>query len=71
MSNVENKTYRLQFIDSIEKCFVTCSMVTEMIERWKELGKPIFMIVKEFRERIFHSDDSEIKLNFSKWLQPE
>ena len=71
MSNVDNKTYRLLFIESLEKTFVTGAMVADMIERWKELGKPLFMVVKEFRERIFATDDSEIKLNFSKWLQPE
>jgi hypothetical protein len=45
-------------------------MVNEMITRWQEIGKPLFLTPKDFKERILTSAaDSEIKLNYLKWLQ--
>ena len=43
-------------------------MLKEMLERWQELGKPLFMPPKEFKDRILQNMDSEVKINYLKWL---
>lgn len=40
------------FTISLEQSFVTCNMIEEMITKWTEYGKPLFMIPKDFKERI-------------------
>ena len=44
------KTYN--FIESLELSFITLSMIQDMLDRWKDLGKPLLMIPKDFRDRI-------------------
>jgi hypothetical protein len=40
-----------------------------MLTRWEDIGKPLFLSPKEFKERILGSSfESEIKLNYLKWL---
>lgn len=39
-----------------------------MLDRWKAMGKPLFMVPKEFRDKILVNFDTEIKLNYLKWL---
>jgi hypothetical protein len=44
-------------------------MIKAMINRWIAIGRPIFMIPKDFKERILTSDmDQQIRLNYFKWL---
>jgi hypothetical protein len=43
-------------------------MIQDMIDRWNDLGKPLFMVPKEFKDRILMNMDSEVKLNYLKWL---
>ena len=44
-------------------------MAAVLVRRWKEYGKPLFLIPKDFKERILTSGmDQEIKLNYLKWL---
>jgi hypothetical protein len=43
-------------------------MIEEMLDRWKQIGKPLFMVPKEFRDRILLNIDTEVKLNYLKWL---
>ena len=57
------------FATSVETSFVTCEMAFNFVRRWKELGKPLFLIPKDFRERILTtSTDQEVKLSYLKWL---
>jgi len=40
-----------------------------MVMKWRELGKPLFLIPKDCKERILTSSmDQEVKLNYLKWL---
>ncbi len=39
-------------------------MIDEIMKRWNDLGKPLFMIPKDFKERLLLNMDSEIKLNY-------
>ena len=55
-------------MESLENSFVNDVMLQEMIERWQELGKPLFMVPKEFKDRILQNMDSEVKINYLKWL---
>lgn len=68
LSDSEKKTTSLLYLESLEKSYITESMLHQMLDRWKDLGKPLFMVPKEFRERILTKMDGEIKLNYLKWL---
>ena len=48
----EVKTNAYMFSHSVEQSFVTCAMLNEMVQRWAEIGKPLFLIPKDFKERI-------------------
>ena len=39
-----------------------------MLDRWCDLGKPLFMVPKEFKDRILINMEVEVKLNYLKWL---
>ena len=43
-------------------------MLTILIKRWNDLGKPLHMIPKDFRDRILDDMQQEIRLNYRKWL---
>lgn len=58
------------FVQSIENSFITTQIVEEMLQRWQDIGKPLFLTPKDFKERILTSQtDTEVKLNYLKWLQ--
>lgn len=42
-------------------------MVEDMLERWADQGKPLFMVPKDFRERILINIQVEVNLNYLKW----
>ena len=56
------------FIEALESSFMDAFMVQEMLDRWHEDGKPLFMATKDFREKILLNMEMEIKLNYYKWL---
>ena len=57
------------FVQSIENSFITTKIVEEMLQRWQDIGKPLFLSPKDFKERILTSQtDTEVKLNYLKWL---
>jgi hypothetical protein len=68
LSDTEKKTNSFLYIESLENSYLTESMIEEMLERWRDMGKPLFMIPKDFRDRILLNIDSEVKLNYLKWL---
>ena len=40
-----------------------------MLSRWEDIGKPLFLSPKEFKERILTTQyESEVKLNYLRWL---
>jgi hypothetical protein len=54
---------------SVEASFITCEMTLTFVKKWKDYGKPLFMIPKDFKERILGSAmEKEVKLNYLKWL---
>jgi len=64
----DKKTNAFLFVASLEQSFITVDMIEEMLVRWSEIGKPLFMIPKDFKERILLNIDQEVKLNYLKWL---
>lgn len=56
------------FIESLEQSFVTPYMLEDIITRWKSIGKPLFIHPKDFKDKILIGLESEIKLNYLKWL---
>ena len=44
-------------------------MVESMLDRWNDLGKPLFMIPKDFRDRILAGMHNQVKINYLKWLK--
>ena len=67
--NQEIKSNAYLFALSTENSYITCEMAAVLVRRWKEYGKPLFLIPKDFKERILTSAmDQEIKLNYLKWL---
>ena len=39
-------------------------MIELMLYRWNDLGKPLFMIHREFKDQILSNLETEIKLNY-------
>lgn len=63
------KTTNILFLNSLEESFISASMMDELLTRWEQLGKPLFMVPKDFKERIITlTADQDIKLNYLKWL---
>ena len=68
LSDQEKKTGSMLFIETLESSYMDGFMVQEMIDRWHEDGKPLFMLAKDFKDKILLNMDMEIKLNYYKWL---
>ena len=66
--DAELKTNAYKYIESLERSFITQYMVEDMLVRWNDLGKPLFMIPKDFRDRILLNMNKEVRLNYLKWL---
>ena len=66
--NAEKKTDATIYIESLESAFVTENMIVDMLARWSDLGKPLFMIPKDFRDRILEDMNKEVRLSYRKWL---
>ncbi len=43
-------------------------MAQDLIDRWTDIRKPLFLTPKDFRDRVLVNMESEIKLNYIKWL---
>ena len=67
LSDQEKKTNSLMYIESLENSYINEAMVQEMIERWQDMGKPLFTNNKDFKDRILLNMDTEVKLNYLKW----
>jgi hypothetical protein len=39
-------------------------MVDEVFRRWQDHGKPLFMVPKDFKEKLLANMDQEIRLNY-------
>ena len=48
----EIKTNNHLFANAVENSFMTSNMLLQMMQRWSEIGKPLFLIPKDFKERI-------------------
>jgi len=68
LSDSEKKTNSLLYIESLENSYLTTEMIEEMLVRWSDMGRPLFMVPKDFRDRILLNIDTEVKLNYLKWL---
>ena len=53
--NQEIKSNAYLFEISTESSYITCEMAQVIVGRWKEYGKPLFLIPKDFKERILAS----------------
>jgi hypothetical protein len=55
ISDNELKTNSQLFVMSLEQSYVACDMLPRILKRWTEHGKPLFMVPKDFKERILTS----------------
>jgi hypothetical protein len=53
--NQEIRSNSYLFAVSTESSYITCQMVQLIVRRWKEYGKPLFLLPKDFKERILTS----------------
>jgi len=49
------KTDATLYLESLQKAFITEPMLIDMLARWSELGKPLQMIPRDFRDRILEN----------------
>jgi Ca2+-binding EF-hand superfamily protein len=45
-------------------------MLIDILQRWSDLGKPLQMIPKDFKDRILEGMHREVRLSYRKWLVP-
>lgn len=64
----KSTTDAILFLDSLQRAFITETMLIDMLKKWNELGKPLQMIPRDFRDRILENVNKEVKLNYRKWL---
>jgi len=43
-------------------------MIQEMLDRWSDQNKPLFMLAKDFKDHIILNFELEVKLQLHKWL---
>ena len=49
---------------SLEQSYLTVGMIDELMKRWMDLGKPLFMLPKDFREKLLPGMEAEVKFNY-------
>ena len=65
----EFQTNDQRFATSIEGSYMSCDMVKKIIDRWTNLGKPTFMMPRDFKEKVITERmEQEIDLNYTRWL---
>lgn len=64
LNESEKKSNAFSFLQSLEQSYVTQQMVDEVMRRWQDHGKPLFMVPKDFKDRLLLNMDQEIKLNY-------
>jgi len=63
----DKKSHRQLFLYSLEASHIRVEMLEEMRQRWKQIGRPLYMIPREFKDAILQDMESEIKLDYLKW----
>ena len=61
---VSNTNLIIYTLKSLQQSYITAPMIELMQYRWNDLGKPLFMIHREFKEQILSNLETEIKLNY-------
>ena len=61
---VSNTNLIIYTLKSLQQSYITAPMIELMLYRWNDLGKPLFMIHREFKEQILSNLETEIKLNY-------
>ncbi len=64
LNESDKKSNALLFLQSLEQSYLTIGMVDELMKRWTDLGKPLFMLPKDFREKLLSGMESEVKFNY-------
>lgn len=64
LNESDKKSHAFSFLQSVENCYVSQQMIDEVLRRWQDHGKPLFMIPKDFKEKLLPGMDQEIKLNY-------
>lgn len=68
LNESDKKSNALSFLQSVENSYISQQMVDEVMRRWQDQGKPLFMVPKDFKEKLLNNMDQEIRLNYLKWL---
>ena len=64
LNETDKKSHAYSFLQSVESSYISQTMVEEVLRRWNDQGKPLFMVPKDFKEKILANMDAEIKLNY-------
>ncbi len=64
LNESDKKSHAYSFLTSVETAYITQVMVDEVMRRWNDQGKPLFMVPKDFKDKILTNMDGEIKLNY-------
>jgi hypothetical protein len=64
LNESDKKSHAFSFLMSVESAYITQVMAEEVLRRWNDQGKPLFMVPKDFKEKILTNIDGEIKLNY-------
>jgi hypothetical protein len=64
LNESDKKSHAYSFLTSVETAYITQVMIDEVMRRWNDQGKPLFMVPKDFKDKILTNMDGEIKLNY-------
>jgi predicted lipoprotein with Yx(FWY)xxD motif len=64
LNESDKKSHAYSFLQSVEGSYISQQMVDEVMRRWQDQGKPLYMVPKDFKEKILASMDNEMKLNY-------
>ena len=64
LTDQEKKTNTILYLESLEQVFFTEEGLIDIISRWTDLGKPLFLAPKDFKDKILSNMESEVKLNY-------
>ena len=57
LNESDKKSNAFSFLQSVENSYISQQMVDEVMRRWQDQGKPLFMVPKDFKEKLLNNMD--------------
>lgn len=57
LNESDKKSHAFNFLQSVEHSYISQQMVDEVMRRWQDHGKPLFMVPKDFKEKLLNNMD--------------